>query len=193
MGEPAPKGEEIAIHQRMPQRSRDEFRPSFKPDAIPRQPGEQESPWAFGSPAASCAKIESTRVSHHRLAETIRHSLRDGFTTYSALSPAIGLFCRRPRAMQSIVASSRQRRGVKTTRLCRPRGKRIRRVRSPTAIASRASVRDDRDTPPLGGHMGHAWKVTFLRFARHRKQSMPAGGINATGQIRLPRAKWCQG
>ena len=36
-------------------------------------------------------KKESTRVSHHRFAETIRHSLRDGFTTYSALSPAIGL------------------------------------------------------------------------------------------------------
>ena len=46
----------------------------------------------FGSPAASCAKVKSTRVSHHRSAETIRHSLRDGFTTYSALSPAIGLF-----------------------------------------------------------------------------------------------------
>jgi hypothetical protein len=50
---------------------------------------------AFGSPAASCAKVESTRVSHHRSAATIRHSLRDGFTTYSALSPAIGLFCHR--------------------------------------------------------------------------------------------------
>ena len=30
--------------------------------------------------------------SHYRYAETIRLSLRDGFTTYSALSPAIGLF-----------------------------------------------------------------------------------------------------
>src|SRR5579872_7200138 len=42
------------------------------------------------------------------------------FTTYSALSPAIGLFCHRPRATRSVVASSRQRRGAKTTRFRRP-------------------------------------------------------------------------
>ena len=93
----------------------------------------------FGSPAASCAKVKSTRVSHHRSAETIRHSLRDDFTTYSALSPAIGLFCHRhQRNAKALPPASRQRRGVKTTRLCRPRDKRIRLVRSPAAIASRA-------------------------------------------------------
>ncbi len=43
-------------------------------------------------------KEKSTRVSHHRSAETIRHSLRDGFTTYSALSPAIGFFVTVPGA-----------------------------------------------------------------------------------------------
>jgi hypothetical protein len=32
----------------------------------------------LGTPAASRAKWKSTRVSHHRYAETIRHSLRDG-------------------------------------------------------------------------------------------------------------------
>jgi hypothetical protein len=37
-------------------------------------------------------KMESTQASHHRFAETVRHSLRDGFTAYSTLSPAIGLF-----------------------------------------------------------------------------------------------------
>ena len=42
------------------------------------------------TPAASCARIESTRVSHRRQAEAIRHSLRDGVTAYSVLSPAIG-------------------------------------------------------------------------------------------------------
>jgi hypothetical protein len=36
--------------------------------------------------------MESTQASHHRFAETVRHSLRDGFTAYSTLSPAIGLF-----------------------------------------------------------------------------------------------------
>ena len=33
--------------------------------------------------------------SHHRFAETIRHSLRDGFTVSFELSPVIGLSCHR--------------------------------------------------------------------------------------------------
>jgi hypothetical protein len=36
--------------------------------------------------------------------EAIRLSLRDGVTAYSALSPAIGLFCHRPRRDASIIA-----------------------------------------------------------------------------------------
>src|SRR5215475_3843215 len=40
----------------------------------------------FGAPAASCA-TKSTRVRNHRYAETVRHSLRDGFTAYFVLSP----------------------------------------------------------------------------------------------------------
>ena len=51
---------------------------------------------AFGSPAASCAKVKSTRVSHHRSAETIRHSLRDGLTVSFVVSPETGLCCLRP-------------------------------------------------------------------------------------------------
>jgi hypothetical protein len=98
------------------------------------------------APAASCAKVESTRVSHHRFAETSRHSLRGWFTTYSVLSPAIGLSCHRPRATRCVVASSRQRRGAKTTRLRRP----LRLVLVCTAkasTASRANVRDDAQRP----------------------------------------------
>jgi hypothetical protein len=33
--------------------------------------------------------------SHHRYTAINRHSLRDGFTAYSALSPVIGLSCHR--------------------------------------------------------------------------------------------------
>jgi hypothetical protein len=39
------------------------------------------------APAALRAMEESTQASHHRYAETIRHSLRDGLTAYPALSP----------------------------------------------------------------------------------------------------------
>ena len=47
---------------------------------------------ALDAPAASYAKVESIRVSHHRFAETLRHSLRDGCSGYFVLSPVIGLF-----------------------------------------------------------------------------------------------------
>ena len=45
----------------------------------------------FVAPAASRTKVESTRVRHHRYAETVRHSLRNGFTAYSVLSLESGL------------------------------------------------------------------------------------------------------
>jgi len=46
---------------------------------------------ALCTPAASYALVESIRVRHHRYAETIRHSLRNGVTAYSGLSPETGL------------------------------------------------------------------------------------------------------
>ncbi len=45
----------------------------------------------FVAPAASCAKVESTRVSHHRYAETVRHSLRNGFKAYTRSPRCPGL------------------------------------------------------------------------------------------------------
>src|ERR1700720_300447 len=88
--------------------------------------------------------------SHHRSAETIRHCLRDGFTTYSALSPAIGRSCHRhQRNAQALSPTSRQRRGVKTTRLRRPREKRIRLVRHLRPSHPAPNVRDDREAPLL--------------------------------------------
>ncbi len=35
---------------------------------------------------------QKARECNHRYAETFRHSLRDGFTAYDALSPVSGLF-----------------------------------------------------------------------------------------------------
>ena len=42
---------------------------------------------ALIAPAALRATRKSTQASHHRYAETIRHSPRNGFTVYPALSP----------------------------------------------------------------------------------------------------------
>jgi hypothetical protein len=43
------------------------------------------------APAVPCAKWEEDAHEHTGSAEAIRHSLRNGFTAYIALSPAIGL------------------------------------------------------------------------------------------------------
>src|ERR1700731_2226432 len=51
-------------------------------------------------PGARCARsrvwcVESTRVSHHGHTGITRHSPRNGFTAYIALSPVTGLVCHR--------------------------------------------------------------------------------------------------
>ena len=61
-----------------------------------------------------------------------------------------GFFVTVPGVMRSIKPGSRQRRGAKTTRLCRPLPHRSS-VDAKTSIASRAYVRDDRDTPLVAG------------------------------------------
>jgi hypothetical protein len=55
---------------------------------------------AQGMPGARCARsracsVENTRVSHHGHTGNTRHSPRNGFTAYSALSPVTGLVCHR--------------------------------------------------------------------------------------------------
>ena len=74
-------------------------------NVVPRRKRGRRECRVSGSPAASRAKMESTRVSHHWFAETFRHSLRDGFTVSFVLFLVIGLFCHHPRAeCQSILA-----------------------------------------------------------------------------------------
>jgi hypothetical protein len=58
---------------------------------------------ALGAPAASRAKVKSTRVSHHRVAERFSIPRAMVLTAYSTLFPAIGLFVTVPGAMRSIV------------------------------------------------------------------------------------------
>jgi len=53
-------------------------------------------------------------------AGTIRHSLRDGFTAYIALSLGTGLSCSHRPQRSSRQRAWPQRRETRTTRLCRP-------------------------------------------------------------------------
>jgi hypothetical protein len=48
-----------------------------------------------------CNVHKKVRTRAYRAAEAIRHSLRNGFTAYSALSPVIGLSCHRRRRATS--------------------------------------------------------------------------------------------
>jgi hypothetical protein len=80
-------------------RSRDAMRPSFAATHCPSKNRGRRESWVRAAPAVSCAKMhERKRTRAYRFSGGIRPSLRNGFTAYSALSPATNSCChRRPR------------------------------------------------------------------------------------------------
>jgi len=78
-----------------PLHSRGARRPSFARKTVPRKTEGAGNAGCPMHPQPRVRKVKNTRVSHHRFAETLRHSLRDGFNGYFALSPVTGLFCHR--------------------------------------------------------------------------------------------------
>ena len=52
-------------------------------------------PGAWPHPQPRVRKVKAHKHSHHRSAETFRHSPRDGVTVSFVLFPAIGLSCHR--------------------------------------------------------------------------------------------------
>ena len=65
--------------------------PGFCSNRCPSKDRGRRECRVFGTPAASCAKVESTRVSHYRSAETIRPSLRDGLRLMARSPRGAGL------------------------------------------------------------------------------------------------------
>ena len=65
---------------------------------LPEEGGRRECRMR-NAPAASRTKVESTRVSHYRYVETIRHSLRNGFRLIRALPGVPGFLATVPRAL----------------------------------------------------------------------------------------------
>ena len=130
------------------------------------------------APAVSCARC--TRKSAHEhtgSAEALRHSLRNGFTAYSALSPATNSSCHRHRRIKGFAEPGRAdltsadltpATGARTTRLHRTQqhrssarrfiAHRLLRVGPATrfapdaaaSTASRPNVRDDGQRPSCG-------------------------------------------
>jgi hypothetical protein len=80
------------------------------------------------APAVSCAKRVERRTRAYRAAESIRHSLRNGFTAYAELSPETNSFCLRRRRIEGLSKTRLGRRtsagltpatGARTTRFRR--------------------------------------------------------------------------
>jgi hypothetical protein len=118
----------------------------------------------------------------------IRHSLRDGFTAYSALSPGTGFFAPVVARRKCVVASAtmlahcagHQHRDARTTRLGRPH-KRVRRrpqrtLRARAATAPRLAFRDDRDTPLPSRRDAE----DIARFLEKRKRNIELGARQAS-------------
>ena len=113
-----------------------EARPSNKKRAQ-GMPGEG---FTHGPPATKKAG-----GSHHRISRIIRHSLRDGFSAYGALSLGTGLSCsHRPRDHRSASLASAS--GGQDHTLLRPHRSRSS-GETHTSIATRLTCRDDRETP----------------------------------------------
>ena len=120
------------------------------------------------APAASCALCSGSMHTsiHSGGTGNIRHSPRNGFTAYIALSPGTGLFC--PRHFRGIVshetlapASGRQ------DHTTSPSATSAARLASPPRPSHPApNVRDDRDTPLL--RVRDAGKNTHFLIFRKR-------------------------
>jgi hypothetical protein len=100
--------------------------------------------------------------SHHRFTGITRHSPRNGVTTYNVISPVIGLCCHRRRRDTSR-RLERQRRGVRTTRLRRPRNARLV-ERAFASIASRPAFVTIASRPSLGRD-----QIALLLFLAERQ------------------------
>jgi hypothetical protein len=96
---------------------------------------------AQGRPGARCTRglvckiVRRTAHEHTGSAESIRPSLRNGFTAYSVLSPATNSSCHRRRRIEGLVAPGwaniasadlTPATGARTTRFCRTQPSRLR-------------------------------------------------------------------
>ena len=113
---------------------------------------------AQGMPDARCTRglacnvHKKVRTRAYRAAEAIRHPLRNGFTAYSALTPAIGLSCHRhQRKLVSANLTPASRRQDHTTS---PSASAPFVKGASASTASRSNVRDDGRRPSDGAGRG---------------------------------------
>jgi hypothetical protein len=108
-------------------------------------------------PGARCTRSLACELKKHTSVvttvtpEITRHSPRNGFTAYFALSPAIGLVChRRPRFFsQDLTPASRRQNHTTSPSATAPSS-----LAPPASTASRPAFRDDREPPLCLGRDG---------------------------------------
>src|SRR4029077_18995382 len=114
---------------------------------------------AQGTPDARCTRglvckhAQKSAHEHTGSAEAIRHSLRNGFTAYSALSPVIGFLVTVTSRIlpRGLTPASRRQNHTTSPSASRPF------VKGPSAsTASRPAFRDDRERPSCRVGTGRA-------------------------------------
>jgi hypothetical protein len=98
----------------------------------------------LGASAAACAVVEGTRVSHHGCAGHVRHSPRNGFNGFLRALPSDRACLPLSPAEKSADLTPASGRQDHTTS---PSAASAHVQRAAASTASRANVRDDRDTP----------------------------------------------
>ena len=99
----------------------------------------------FVAPAALRASEESTQASHHRYAETFRHSLHDGLRLIACSPRGAGLDS--PRRLPLIIGKLDPSVGRSGPHAFTVRFRRVRLTQPKRPSHPAANVRDDRDTP----------------------------------------------
>ena len=113
------------------------------------------------APVASYAKVESIRVSHHRFAETFRHSLRDGFNGFlRALSGDRAFLSPSPADYSTDLtpASRRQDHTTSPSAIIATR-----QLATPHPSHPVPNVRDDREAPLLRDGMARNMDLIWVK------------------------------
>jgi hypothetical protein len=125
----------------------------------PRRPRAQGKPDAYCAPAASCAKIGSTRASPLQVRRSLRLSLRSGFNGFLRTLPGDRAFClRRLHGLHPAGLTSASRRQDHTTS---PSARSASVLCAARVHRTLTNVRDDRETP-LASEQGDAALLPFL-------------------------------
>ena len=142
------------------------------------QGGRRECRVLHPHPQPCVRRMKAHKNSHHRLAETFRHSLRDGFTASFVLSPGTGLSC--PRRLQdhylaSLISASGYQDHTTSPSATAPLVLRHHRRPSHPAL----HVRDDASAPPDE----RGTTVLYCCFYQTKKLNIFCSRAGHNGQI----------